>query len=48
LKGESKGFSFPGSFFYKTSSKCKLGFLNNMVGIFEAKEDESGNGVLKI
>ena len=48
LKGESKSITFRGSFFYKTSSNGKLAFLNNMIGIFEAEEDESGNGVVKV
>jgi hypothetical protein len=34
---------FVGSVFYKTASKGKLGFLNNMVAVFEHNVDESGN-----
>ena len=45
---ESKSTSFRGSFYYKTSSNDKLAFLNNLVGIFEAEVDESGNGVEKV
>jgi len=48
LNEESKGISFRGSVFYKTSSNGKLAFLNNMVGVFEAETDQSGNGVVKI
>lgn len=48
LNVESKGISFRGSVFYNTSSNGKLAFLNNMVGIFEAETDESGQGVIKI
>ncbi|MGD1834780.1 MAG: hypothetical protein ACPKQO_03570 [Nitrososphaeraceae archaeon] len=47
-KEDSKCISFNGSFFYKTSSNDRLAFLNNLVGIFEAEEDESGNGVVKV
>ncbi|MFB5600758.1 MAG: hypothetical protein ACE5SW_11100 [Nitrososphaeraceae archaeon] len=36
------------NFFYKTSSNGKLAFLNNMVGVFEAEEDESVNGIVKV
>ncbi|MGD1838352.1 MAG: hypothetical protein ACPKPY_09900 [Nitrososphaeraceae archaeon] len=43
-----RGISYRGSVFYKTSSKDKLAFLDNLVGIFEAEADESGNGVVKI
>ncbi|MGD1836743.1 MAG: hypothetical protein ACPKPY_01630 [Nitrososphaeraceae archaeon] len=42
------GVNFCGSVFYKTSSKGKLAFLNNMVGIFEADVDKEGNGIVKI
>ncbi|MDR4511462.1 MAG: hypothetical protein MRJ93_07130 [Nitrososphaeraceae archaeon] len=45
---QSISTSYRGSFFYKTSSQDKLAFLNNMVGIFEAEVDESGNGVVKV
>lgn len=34
---------FVGSVFYKTASKEKLGFLNNLVAVFEHEVDESGN-----
>ena len=46
--GQSKKVSFRGSVFYKSSSNGKLAFLNNMIGVFEANENESGNGVIKI
>ncbi len=45
---KSAGTSFRGSFYYRTSSNDKLAFLNNLVGIFEAEVDESGNGVSKV
>ncbi|MGD1835152.1 MAG: hypothetical protein ACPKQO_05475 [Nitrososphaeraceae archaeon] len=45
---QSKGISYRGTVFYKTSSKGKLAFLNNMTGVFEAEADESGVGVVKI
>ena len=48
VNNESKSNNYRGSFFYKSSSKDKLAFLNNMVGIFEAEVDESGNGVVKV
>jgi hypothetical protein len=35
--------SWRGSIFYKTSSSRKLGFLNNLVGVFETEIDADGN-----
>ena len=32
-----------GSIFFETSSEGKLGFLNNIVGVFEAQVDAQGN-----
>jgi hypothetical protein len=37
-----------GSVFSKTSSRGKLAFLNNMVGLFEAEIDADGNFSEKI
>ena len=48
VNNELKSNSYRGSFFYKSSLKDKLSFLNNMIGIFEAEVDESGNGVVKV
>ncbi|MGD1836284.1 MAG: hypothetical protein ACPKPY_09420 [Nitrososphaeraceae archaeon] len=45
---QSTSTSYRGSFFYKTSSNDKLAFLNNLVGIFEAEINESGNGIVKV
>jgi hypothetical protein len=32
-----------GAIFFETSSEGKLGFLNNIVGVFEAQVDSQGN-----
>lgn len=32
-----------GAVFFETSSEGKLGFLNNIVGVFEAQVDAQGN-----
>jgi hypothetical protein len=34
---------FAGSLFYRTSSSGQIGFLNNMVVVFEYESDEQGN-----
>lgn len=39
----SGGTSWRGSVFYSTTSTGKLGFLNNLVGIFEVEIDAAGN-----
>jgi hypothetical protein len=41
--GSSGGMSWRGSLFYSTSSKGKLSFLNNMIGVFEGEFDADGN-----
>ncbi len=37
-----------GAIFFETSSEGKLGFLNNLVGVFEAQVDAEGNFTDKI
>ena len=37
-----------GAIFFETSSKGKLGFLNDLVGVFEAQVDGQGNFTDKI
>lgn len=39
---------FAGSLFFRTSSSGQLGFLNNLVGVFEYESDEQGNSSSKI
>jgi hypothetical protein len=42
---------FAGSLFYRTSSSGQLGFLNNLVGVFEYEsdeQDEQGNSSSRI
>jgi hypothetical protein len=48
--GTSSGgkIRFRGSIFFRTSSKAKLSFLNNLVGVFEFEADEQGNCSSKV
>jgi hypothetical protein len=39
----SGGTSWRGSVFFSTMSKGKIGFLNNLIGIFEVEIDAEGN-----
>jgi hypothetical protein len=45
---EGGKLSFRGAVFTTTSSTGKLAFLNNMVGVFEYEQDESGNIEIKV
>jgi hypothetical protein len=43
-KFETSGvLNWRGALFFETSSEGKLGFLNNIVGVFEAQVDAQGN-----
>jgi len=43
-KFETSGvLNWRGALFFETSSEAKLGFLNNIVGVFEAQVDAQGN-----
>jgi hypothetical protein len=41
--GPSGSISWRGSLFYSTSSKGKLSFMNNLIGLFESESDAAGN-----
>ena len=45
---ESGNMCYLGTNFYSTTSTGKLAFLNNLVGMFEAMIDESGNYTVKV
>jgi hypothetical protein len=47
-KSESGSMRYVGANFYSTTSKGKLAFLNNLVGIFEGIIDDSGNYTVKV
>ncbi len=44
----SGAMHYVGANFYTTSSSGKLVFLNNLVGMFEAAIEESGNYTVKV